>query len=176
MLSLSPGIGDPLREAIGFLSRELTLSEPGQNTVLDRLLDILLVLAIRTSLRQSTSTPRWYRASADPRLKAALEAMHGDAAHSWSVPELAKLSGMSRAAFARAFGETLGQPPMQYLTDWRMTLARDYHHRGSYRQLHTDVWRSFWDSYSELGGVRCGQACLKQSQPRYDEPLNSRLT
>ena len=98
------------------------MSEPGQNTVLDRLLDILLVLAIRTSLRQSTTTPRWYKPSADPRLQAALEAMHGDAAHPWSVPELAKLSGMSRAAFARAFGEVLGQPPMQYLTDWRMTL------------------------------------------------------
>ena len=134
VLSLSPRIGDPLREAIGLLSRELTLSEPGQSTVLDRLIDILLVLAIRTSLRQSTTTPRWYRASADPRLKAALEAMHGDAAHPWSVPELAKLSGMSRAAFARAFGEALGQPPMQYLTDWRMTLARD-HLRGSEKGL-----------------------------------------
>lgn len=126
VLSLSPAIGDPLREVIGLLSRELTLSEPGQNTVLDRLLDILLVMAIRTSFRQSATTPRWYRASADPRLKVALEAMHEDAAHPWSVPELAKISGMSRAAFARTFGEALGQAPMQYLTAWRMTLARDH--------------------------------------------------
>jgi Cupin len=50
---------------IGLLSRELASPEPGQPTVLDRLLDILLVLAIRASFRQSTTAPRWYRASAD---------------------------------------------------------------------------------------------------------------
>jgi AraC-like DNA-binding protein len=51
--------------------------------------------------------------------------MHADAAHAWTVPELAELSGLSRSAFARLFQLALGQPPMQYLTDWRMTLARD---------------------------------------------------
>jgi transcriptional regulator GlxA family with amidase domain len=111
---------------IGLLSRELASPEPGQTTVLDRLLDILLVLAIRTSFRQSTTAPRWYRASADPRLNAALQAMHEDAGRPWSVPELAEVSGLSRAAFARTFRDALGQAPMQYLTDWRMTLARDH--------------------------------------------------
>lgn len=125
VMPLTPAVGDPLREVIGLLSRELASSEPGQNTVLDRLLDILLVLAIRASFRQSTTTPRWYQASADPRLKAALQAMHEDAGRPWSVPELASISGLSRAAFARTFGDALGQTPMQYLTDWRMTLARD---------------------------------------------------
>jgi AraC-like DNA-binding protein len=130
VMSFSPAIGNPLREVVSLLSHELMSSEPGQNTVLDRLLDILLVLAIRTSFRQSTMTPRWYQASADPRLKAALEAMHQTAAHPWSVPELARVSGLSRAAFARTFGEALGQTPMQYLTDWRMTLARDHLRNG----------------------------------------------
>jgi AraC-like DNA-binding protein len=51
--------------------------------------------------------------------------MHDDVAHAWTVPELAGLSGLSRAAFARIFQLALGQPPMRYLTDWRMTLARD---------------------------------------------------
>ena len=52
--------------------------------------------------------------------------MHADAAHPWTVPELAAVSGLSRAAFARSFQHALGQAPMQYLTDWRMTLARDH--------------------------------------------------
>jgi AraC-like DNA-binding protein len=52
--------------------------------------------------------------------------MHADAAHPWTVPELAAVSGLSRAAFARSFQRALGQAPMQYLTDWRMTLARDH--------------------------------------------------
>jgi AraC-like DNA-binding protein len=46
------------------------------------------------------------------------------------VPELASLSGLSRPAFARNFERSLGQAPMQYLTDWRMTLARDYLRTG----------------------------------------------
>lgn len=72
VMPLSPPIGDPLRDVISLLSRELASVEPGQNTILDRLLDILLVLAIRTSLPASATTPSWYRAAADPRLKAAL--------------------------------------------------------------------------------------------------------
>ncbi|MDR3496905.1 MAG: AraC family transcriptional regulator, partial [Ancalomicrobiaceae bacterium] len=134
VMPLSPPVGDPLRDVTNLLSRELAGSEPGQNTVLDRLLDILLVLSIRASFRQSALTPRWYRAAADPRLKAALQRMHEKPGHPWSVPELARISGLSRAAFARAFGEALGQTPMHYLTDWRMTLARD-HLRTSEKDL-----------------------------------------
>jgi AraC-like DNA-binding protein len=50
--------------------------------------------------------------------------------HPWTVPELASLSGLSRPAFARNFERSLGQAPMQYLTDWRMTLARNYLRTG----------------------------------------------
>jgi AraC-like DNA-binding protein len=126
VLTLSYLFDEPLRDVITLLSRELTIEEPGQQTVLDRLLDVLLVLALRSDFRQSATAPRWYRASADPRLRAALQAMHEDASHSWTVPELAEISGLSRAAFARAFHDGLGQAPLQYLTDWRMTLARDH--------------------------------------------------
>jgi len=125
VLTLQAAVGDPLRDVIALLSRELATPEPGQPTVLDRLLDVLLVLAIRSDFRRSPTAPRWYRALADPRLSAALQAIHGDAGRDWSVPELAAISGLSRAAFARTFRDALGQTPMQYLTDWRMALARD---------------------------------------------------
>ena len=130
ILPLSAAVGDPLHDVIAVLSRELAASQPGQQTVLDRLLDVLLVLAIRTSFATSSSAPRWFQASADPRLSAALQAIHDDAAHPWTVPELAAISGLSRAAFARSFQRGLGQAPMQYLTNWRMTLARDYLRTG----------------------------------------------
>lgn len=126
VLPLSAAIGDPLHDVVDLLSRELGHPEPGQPTMLDRLLDILLVLAIRTSFRQPATAPAWYRASVDPRLGPALQAMHDDAAHPWSVPELAAISGLSRAAFARTFRTVLGRTPIQYLTDWRMALARDH--------------------------------------------------
>jgi AraC-like DNA-binding protein len=130
VLPLSVAVGDPLHDVIAVLSRELAASEPGQQTVLDRLLDILLVLVIRTSFKTSSSAPRWFQASADPRLSAALQAIHDNAAYAWTVPELAAVSGLSRAAFARSFQQALGQAPMQYLTSWRMTLARDYLRTG----------------------------------------------
>ncbi|WP_221268181.1 hypothetical protein [Streptomyces sp. TLI_185] len=85
--------------------------EPGRPTVLDRLLDVLLVLAIRSDFRRSPNAPRWHRAPAGPRLSAARQAMREDVGHPWSVPELAAISGLSRAAFARTFLAALGQPP-----------------------------------------------------------------
>lgn len=129
-LTLSAAADDPLHDVIALLSSELASSEPGQHTVLDRLLDVLLVLAIRACFERSEHAPRWYQASTDQRLGPALSAMHADAAHAWTVPELAALSGLSRAAFARIFQFALGQPPMQYLTEWRMTLARDHLRAG----------------------------------------------
>jgi AraC-like DNA-binding protein len=130
ILTLSAAAHDPLYDVIGLLSSELAASEPGQQTVLDRLLDVLLVLAIRACFQRSEHAPRWYHASADPRLAPALSAMHADAARPWTVPELAALGGLSRAAFARIFQLALGQAPMRYLTDWRMTLARDHLRAG----------------------------------------------
>ncbi|MBB4796104.1 AraC family transcriptional regulator [Streptomyces nodosus] len=126
VMTLSAADDDPLRDVITLLSRELVRNELAQQIVLDRLLDLLLVLAIRSDFRRSTTAPRWYRACADPRLGAALQAMHENAAHPWTVPELAAISGLSRAAFARVFREALGRAPMQYLTEWRMTIARDH--------------------------------------------------
>jgi AraC-like DNA-binding protein len=119
-----------MHDAVGLLSRELATPAPGQQTILDRLLDIILVHALRASFRQSPQAPRWYQASTDLRLDPALRAIHTDAAHPWTVPELATLSGLSRAAFARVFQQALGQAPMQYLTEWRMTLARDHLRSG----------------------------------------------
>jgi AraC-like DNA-binding protein len=125
VLTLSSAEDDPLRDVISLLSRELAETEAGQQTVLDRLLDVLLVLALRSDFRHSPTAPRWYRAAADPRLRGTLQAMHDDPARAWTVDELAAVAGLSRAAFARTFREVLGQPPLQYLTDHRMSLARD---------------------------------------------------
>jgi AraC-like DNA-binding protein len=130
VLLLQAAAHDPLHDVIALLSRELSGPAPGQQTVLDRLLDVLLVLAMRAFLEQSPTPPRWYQAASDPRLSPALHAIHADPGRPWTVPALASLSGLSRPAFARNFERSLGQAPMQYLTDWRMTLARDYLRTG----------------------------------------------
>jgi AraC-like DNA-binding protein len=159
VLPLSAAVDDPVHDVIALLSRELAASDPGQQTVLDRLLDVLLVLAIRACFQQSANAPRWYRASADQRLSPALNAMHADAAYPWTVPELAAASGLSRAAFARSFQKALGQAPMQYLTDWRMTLARDHLRQGEFSLAQIAARTGYASPYAFAATFRRHHGC-----------------
>ena len=122
---MRPGPGQRLRAATELLSAELADPQPGQQTVLDRLLDVLLVHLLREHLDRTATPPTWYTGAGHPGLRAPLQAMHEHPGHAWTVPELASLAGVSRATFARTFRQVLGRTPMSYLTDWRMTLARD---------------------------------------------------
>jgi AraC-like DNA-binding protein len=117
---------DSLHQIITLLSGELSQPRPGQQTVLDRLLDLLVVYGLRASLERSPTPPNWFTAATDARLGAALHAIHSQPEVPWTVPELAAISGVSRPTFARNFEQSLGESPMRYLTEWRMTLARDY--------------------------------------------------
>lgn len=126
ILVLRPAAGDSLHQIIELISRELTEPAAGQQTALDRLLDLLIVFAMRAAFQHGPTSPRWFQAARDPRLGPALHAIHSKPEVPWTVPQLAALSGYSRPAFARNFEQALGQSPFQYLTEWRMTLARDY--------------------------------------------------
>jgi AraC-like DNA-binding protein len=111
---------------IPLLAGEIVRDEPGQEVVLDRLLDLLLVAALRERFsRPDAEVPPWYRAHGDPVVGRALRLMHNDPAHPWSVASLAGGAGVSRAAFARRFNDLVGEPPMAFLTGWRMALAAD---------------------------------------------------
>ncbi|GAB22578.1 putative AraC family transcriptional regulator [Gordonia polyisoprenivorans NBRC 16320 = JCM 10675] len=111
---------------ITLLADEIRATEPGQQTVLDRLIDLLLVATLRALwTRGDTSAPQWYSALADPVAGAALRAMHADPARAWTVADLAAEAKLSRAAFARRFTTVTGVPPLSYLTTWRMTLAKE---------------------------------------------------
>jgi AraC-like DNA-binding protein len=111
---------------IGLLADEIVKDLPGQEAVLDRLLDLLLIAVLREWFaRPEAEAPGWYRASADPIVGPALKALHQDPAHQWTVEELAKGAGVSRAALARRFNDLVGEPPMAFLTGWRIALAAD---------------------------------------------------
>ncbi|NUW33518.1 AraC family transcriptional regulator [Nonomuraea sp. SMC257] len=111
---------------LDLLAVEIGRDEPGQQVILDRLLDLLLVRALRSWFaRPDVEAPPGYRALADPRIGRALRLMHERPAHPWTVAALGTEVGMSRAVFARRFAELVGQPPLVYLTEWRMTVAAD---------------------------------------------------
>jgi AraC-like DNA-binding protein len=111
---------------VPLLADETGKDEPGQEAVLDRLLDLLLIAVLRAWFaRPDAAAPDWYRAHGDPVIGRALRLLHHNPAHSWTVAELAHETGMSRAAFARRFNELVGEPPMAFLTSWRIALAAD---------------------------------------------------
>ncbi|MDE3722246.1 AraC family transcriptional regulator [Nocardiopsis sp. N85] len=114
---------DPLTEMI---VNEVSCQVPGQQVVLDRLLDLALVTTLRTWFdRPEADPPAWYTALGDPVVGAALRAMHNRPDAAWTVAGLAEACGVSRATLARDFTALLGTPPMTYLTEWRITLAAD---------------------------------------------------
>ena len=111
---------------VGLLADEVGRDRPGQEAVLDRLLDLLLITVLRTWFtRPEARTPRWWTAQNDPVLGPVLQVLQHNPAHPWTVVELAREAGLSRAAFARRFTSVLGEPPMAYLTRWRILLAAD---------------------------------------------------
>lgn len=126
-----PSAGDRrLTALLALLAEEVRSSEPGQQTVLDRLLDLLLVCVLRAHWAAAgTDSPRWFEALADPAAGPALRALHADPARAWTVAELAAEANVSRAALARRFAAATGVPPLAYLTRWRMELAKDALHR-----------------------------------------------
>ncbi|OPG11846.1 AraC family transcriptional regulator [Microbispora sp. GKU 823] len=118
--------GPRTRAALELLATEVARDEPGQDAVLHRLLDLVLVLALRAwCAGPEAPLPSWHRALADPAVGEALRLLHDRPAHRWTVAELAAGAGMSRAAFAARFRSMVGEPPLTYLTGWRMTLGAD---------------------------------------------------
>ncbi|MEV6644950.1 AraC family transcriptional regulator [Amycolatopsis sp. NPDC051371] len=110
----------------GLLAGEIGRDVPGQEAVLDRLLDLLLIAALRAWFdRPDTDAPAWYRAHDDPVIGQALRLLQHQPAEPWTVAKLAANTGVSRAALARRFATTVGETPMAYLAGWRLALAAD---------------------------------------------------
>jgi len=111
---------------IGYLAEQSSRDEPGQEAVLDRLLDLLLIAALRAWFsRPEGAAPAGYRAQSDPAVGTAIRLMESDPAGDWTVANLASAAGMSRAGLARRFTHLVGEPPMTYLTGLRLSLAAD---------------------------------------------------
>jgi len=111
---------------IQMLCDEVARDAPGQAAVLDRLLDMLLIAILRTWLkRKETQDLPWYQAKGDRIIGRVLKMIHADPARPWTLAIMAAKVGVSRAALARRFHDVVGEPPMAFLTQWRLALAAD---------------------------------------------------
>jgi AraC-like DNA-binding protein len=109
---------------IELLAAEAGRDGPGQEAYLDRLLDLLLIAVLRTWF-DSEDAPPWWHAEQDPVVGQALRLIYNNPAHPWTVANLAAAVDSSRAVFARRFTELVGEPPIAFLTGWRLALAAD---------------------------------------------------
>src|SRR5262245_35629368 len=97
---------------------------PGRDLVLTRLVEVLLIEALRAAPGED-APPGLLRGLADPHLAPAIRQMHTDVARAWTVAQLAKTAALSRSAFFERFTRTVGVPPMEYLLAWRMAVAKE---------------------------------------------------
>ncbi len=114
-----------LRRVVELIAEETRETLSGRELVLERLVEILLVEALRFEPATGVETQGLLSGLSDPGLGRAIRQMHEHVARSWTVAELAKEAGMSRAVFAERFMRKVGMPPMQYLLEWRVAIAKD---------------------------------------------------
>ncbi|MGA0603984.1 AraC family transcriptional regulator [Caulobacter sp. KR2-114] len=105
------------------VSEELGVQRPGRDAVLERLLEVLFIEALRSSACVSTA-PNLLQGLADERLAQALRRIHEAPSHRWTVAELAREAALSRSAFFERFHRVVGVAPMAYLAAWRMATAK----------------------------------------------------
>ncbi len=118
------GEDDALSQFARLAAAESDAKRAGGESILARLSELMFVEVVRRSL---DALPHgrggWLAGLRDPHVGRVLVLLHGDVSRAWSLEELAAAVGLSRSGLAERFAEVVGQPPMQYLTLWRMQVA-----------------------------------------------------
>jgi len=130
LLSLLPpilvvsGEASDARSTLQLLHHELTAPSAGSAIIVDRLIDVLFVHVVRAWVAGQHDRGRsWLLALRNPTVARALAVLHADPGADWSIDRLARESSVSRATLTRHFTALVGEPPLAYLTRWRMELA-----------------------------------------------------
>ena len=129
LVSLLPQLvhvrGEPrLATLVQLVGEESRAQRPARDVILARLLEVLLIEALRSSAGPAAS-PGLLRGLGDERLALAIRCMHDNPTRAWTVAQLARKAAMSRSAFFERFNRAVGAPPMAYLLAWRMALAKN---------------------------------------------------
>jgi AraC-like DNA-binding protein len=121
-----PANGRDVAALVELLAGEIAVGRPGSHTAVARLIDLLLVAALRRwADEQPDGSPSWLTALRDPLIGRVLALLHDRPAAPWTLASLAGEVHVSRATLARRFTETVGEPPLAYLGRWRMHLAAE---------------------------------------------------
>jgi AraC-like DNA-binding protein len=119
----APRDGGPIQATLRLLGGELGGRSPGSRSVVTRLTDVFFVQVLREWLEREGGGACWLRALRDPQIAEVIAVMHAQPGEPWTLASLAQSVNLSRATLARRFTELVGEPPLTYLTRWRMDLA-----------------------------------------------------
>lgn len=114
-----------LRAISGFLAGEAQTPSPGSLLMISRLIELLVIRTLRSWTQNEANRIGWLGGLGDERIGRALSAIHADPFKRWTVQSLAAVAAMSRSTFAERFAAIIGEPPLHYLTRWRLTIAAD---------------------------------------------------
>jgi AraC-like DNA-binding protein len=134
LMTLLPGVlhvpadpvaGRSIAAIVDLLAGEIGLKKAGSRAAAARLIDLLLIAAIRRWAEQQpvASPPSWLTALRDPLIGRVLALLHDRPADAWTLEKLAREVHVSRATLARRFTDGVGEPPLAYLSNWRMHIA-----------------------------------------------------
>ena len=124
---------DWLHALTHFLVRESHEVEPGSSLMISRLIDLLVIRALRSWAASQSHPGSWVAGLGDERLGRVLSAIHAAPYHQWTVEGLARIAAMSRSIFAERFTSSVGEPPLQYVKRLKLTLAADMLASGGMR-------------------------------------------
>ncbi|MBF6076181.1 AraC family transcriptional regulator [Nocardia beijingensis] len=124
-LPARPGRHPALRGAVDLLAAEIAEPRQGSDAAVPAILETLLLFILRAWFDEQADlrSSGWAGAFADPAVAAVLRAVHEEPARAWTVADLGDIAGVSRATLARRFLATVGEPPLAYVTRWRMLTA-----------------------------------------------------
>lgn len=147
-----------LATLVQLVREESREQRPAREVVLARLMEVLLIEALRSAAGTSAS-PGLVRGLADCRLAAALRGLHDRPTHAWTIAKLAKEAALSRSAFFERFTRAVGVAPMEYLLTWRMALAKDLlrRHEGRIADIAERVGYSSASTFSVAFTRHVGQ-------------------
>ncbi|MCW8906659.1 MAG: AraC family transcriptional regulator [Sedimenticola sp.] len=128
-----------LEQALSLLFVEASAHHCGQQAILDRMMEVIIVLVLRDLMDRHRLQVGLLAGLADNRLARAINALHAQPAQDWTLESLAQEAGMSRARFAYHFREVVGSTPGAYLAEWRLTVAQSLLRQGRPVQYVADV-------------------------------------
>jgi len=157
-LRASDAAGAKLHRLVSMIRDEAAEAQAGRDAVLSRLIEVMLIETLRREASSTLPDNGVLRGLADPQLARAIAEIHGDVARGWTVGELARRAGMSRAVFARRFSQVVGSAPVEYLLGWRMALAKDalVNGRGSLEEIAFRVGYKSASAFSTAFSQRVG--------------------